>query len=132
MAEPDTKSRQKAGITELRLRLVWPDRGMLGPGKADLLELIAETGSISAAGRAMGMSYKRAWTLVSTLNDMFAEPLVHRARGGSQGGGAILTDTGRQVLAHYRAFERSCAEAGAPEIAALERLMKSQIPTEDG
>ncbi|MEM7499455.1 MAG: LysR family transcriptional regulator [Pseudomonadota bacterium] len=111
---------------DLRLRLVWPGRGMLGPGKADLLALIEETGSISAAGRAMGMSYKRAWTLVSTLNEMFSEPLVERARGGAHGGGAALTDTGRSVLAHYRVLETRVAEAGAADIAAISALMRQR------
>ncbi|MEL6768433.1 MAG: winged helix-turn-helix domain-containing protein [Pseudomonadota bacterium] len=132
MAEPDPHPEPNTGGPVLRLRLVWPGRGMLGPGKADLLALIDETGSISAAGRAMGMSYKRAWTLVSTLNDMFAEPLVDRARGGTQGGGAALTKTGREVLAHYRALEESSVSAGAEPIAALEALIKPQDPTEGG
>lgn len=132
MADPDPRPENPNQGPVLRLRLVWPGRGMLGPGKADLLALIDETGSISAAGRAMGMSYKRAWTLVSTLNDMFAEPLVDRARGGTQGGGAALTETGRQVLAHYRSLEASSAQAGAAPIAALEALMKPQEAANDG
>ena len=109
--------------TRLRLRLVFGARGMIGPGKADLLELIAETGSISAAGRRMGMSYKRAWTLVETMNALFADPLVERSRGGPAGGGARLTDTGRTVLARYRALETRAREAGAAEIRALEAML---------
>ena len=70
----------------LRLRVVFGDGAMIGPGKADLLERIRETGSISAAGRAMGMSYKRAWMLVETLNALFRDPLVESIRGGVQGG----------------------------------------------
>jgi molybdate transport system regulatory protein len=108
----------------LRLRVVFTPGGMLGPGKADLLALIDETGSISGAGRRMGMSYKRAWTLVETLNTLFSGPLVESSRGGDGGGGARLTETGHTVLGHYRALERRAAEAGAEDIAALEALRR--------
>lgn len=103
----------------LRLRIYLDDRTWIGPGKADLLTLIDETGSISAAGRRMGMSYKRAWTLVEALNLMFGAPLVERMRGGAQGGGAALTPLGRDVLTRYRAIERAAEHAGATDIAAL-------------
>ena len=96
---------------------------MLGPGKADLLDGIRDAGSIAAAGRAMGMSYKRAWSLVEEMNAAFRAPLVARTRGGARGGGARLTETGEAVLAHYRALERIAAEAGAAEIAALEAML---------
>ncbi len=107
----------------LRLRVVFDDDAMIGPGKADLLELIRDTGSISAAGRAMRMSYKRAWMLVETLNTTFEAPLVQSTRGGPQGGGASLTRTGAAVLHHYRALEAACRDAGAEEIAALRDLL---------
>ncbi len=77
------------------------------------MELIGKTGSISAAGKAMGMSYKRAWTLVETLNGIFREPLVASSRGGASGGGARLTETGQEVLAQYRRLEARVEEAGA-------------------
>lgn len=96
---------------------------MMGPGKAELLERIDRTGSIAAAGREMKMSYRRAWTLVETMNAMFREPVVQSARGGPGVGGAHLTETGRAVLRHYRAFEAEAARAGAGEIAAMRRLM---------
>ena len=108
----------------LRLRLVFGEDAMLGPGKADLLELIRETGSISAAGRRMGMSYKRAWSLVETMNGNFRAPLVESTRGGASGGGAALTSAGEQVLAHYRSLERQALAAGADDIAALEALLR--------
>ncbi|TMV54130.1 LysR family transcriptional regulator [Thioclava sp. BHET1] len=108
----------------LRLRIVFGEGAMIGPGKADLLEMIRETGSISAAGRAMNMSYKRAWSLVETMNSLFRDPLVSSSRGGAQGGGAQLTETGEAVLAHYRALERRAAEAGAVEIDGIAALMK--------
>ena len=110
--------------TRLRLRLLFGDNAMLGPGKADLLERIRDTGSISAAGRAMGMSYKRAWMLVEELNAAFVEPLVDSTRGGPGGGGARLTPTGENVLAHYRAVETTAAVAGADHIAALQGLLR--------
>lgn len=107
----------------LRLRLVFGAGAMLGPGKADLLAAIRETGSISAAGRAMGMSYKRAWNLVEEMNAAFRAPLVESARGGAGGGGAGLTETGDRVLSLYRRIETRAAEAGAAEVAELRGMM---------
>lgn len=116
-------STPRHGPPELRLRIVFGGQGMLGPGKAELLEGIDRCGSIAAAGRAMGMSYKRAWDLVGTLNTMFAEPLVDSTRGGPGGGGAVLTPAGRAVLEHYRALEAEMARAGAARLAALSDLL---------
>lgn len=107
---------------EFFIRLFLGESAMLGPGKAALLEGIARTGSISAAGRELGMSYKRAWMLVEALNAMFREPLVESARGGARGGGASLTETGQQVLALYRGIEAAAAEINAERIAALKAL----------
>jgi molybdate transport system regulatory protein len=108
----------------IRLRVVFGGNAMLGPGKADLLELIGKTGSISAAGRAMGMSYKRAWMLVETLNGIFREPLVESSRGGASGGGARLTATGAEVLAQFRRLEAQTETAGKNEIEAIRRLLR--------
>ena len=99
---------------------------MLGPGKADLLEGIAATGSIAAAGRGMGMSYKRAWMLVEEMNNAFRLPLVTSSRGGTRGGGAQLTDTGREVLDTYRQLEEIMAEAGAARIARIRALLRDR------
>lgn len=107
---------------EFFIRLFLDDTAMLGPGKAALLEAIARSGSISAAGRALGMSYKRAWTLVEALNGMFREPLVESARGGASGGGATLTPTGQEVLALFREIEAAAAEVNAERLAALKAL----------
>lgn len=112
-----------AARPRLRVRVVFGPHTMMGPGKADLLELIRDTGSISAAGRAMKMSYKRAWSLVETLNTMFRAPLVEPVRGGAGGGGARLTETGTVVLAQYRALEQAAAEAGADQVAGLRDLL---------
>ncbi len=107
----------------LRIRLLFGKGKMLGPGKADLLDAIRDAGSIAGAGRAMGMSYKRAWSLVEEMNAAFRAPLVARTRGGARGGGAQLTEAGEAVLGHYRALERIAAEAGAAEIAALQAML---------
>ncbi|RLL71458.1 winged helix-turn-helix domain-containing protein [Paenirhodobacter hankyongi] len=105
-------------LTRATLRLYY-GKLVFGPGKADLLQAISEEGSISAAGRRMGMSYKRAWSLVEEMNDAFAEPLVLSARGGAHGGGAQLTATGQAVLAEYRALLARLLADGAGEIAAI-------------
>lgn len=98
----------------------------MGPGRADLMEGIEKTGSIGAAGKAMGMSYKRAWSLVQALNAGFGAPLVVTSRGGSGQGGACLTDAGRAVLAHYRAMQDKTETAIAGELAAL-RALRGEI-----
>jgi len=105
----------------LYLRVDFGEHGALGPGKTRLMELIAETGSISAAGRAMGMSYRRAWLLVDSLNAAFAEPLVAKQTGGSGGGGAVLTKAGRAVVSSYRAIEMDTALAARKHLQALNR-----------
>lgn len=111
----------KAGnkTTGTRLRLVLEPDVAIGPGKADMLEGIGETGSISAAGRRMGMSYKRAWVIVDALNRAFDAPLVETAKGGARGGGARLTPLGEEVLARFRRIEALAEEAAKDEIAAL-------------
>ena len=107
-----------------RLRLVFTPGEMLGPGKAELLERIAQTGSIAAAGREMGMSYKRAWQLVETMNAMFRDPLVESTRGGAKGGGAVVTDAGHTVLAEFRALEDVAQTAGSAHIRRLQAMLR--------
>jgi molybdate transport system regulatory protein len=104
----------------LRLRLVLGAGHKLGPGKIDLLEAIAATGSISGAGRTMGMSYRRAWILIDEANRMFTEPLVATAAGGAGGGGAHLTDLGREVVAAFRRIEARTRAAIAEELGPVE------------
>jgi len=108
---------------QLRLRVVQGGAIVFGPGRADLLALIEAHGSIAAAGRQMGMSYKRAWALVDSLNSSFAKPLVEAVKGGAGGGGARLTPSGVELLAAYRALERHCAEAAAAPLAALQSAL---------
>ena len=109
---------------KLSLRLDFSPGGRLGPGKVDLLEAIARTGSISGAGRAMKMSYRRAWVLVDDLNRMFRQALVEAQPGGAKGGGAHLTPLGHEVVARYRAIEATAMQAGAPDIDALRDMIE--------
>ena len=111
-------SKQTVGA---RLRVVIAPGIAIGPGKANLLQGIKETGSISAAGRRMKMSYKRAWYLVETLNSHFGKMLVEAVKGGSAGGGARLTPLGEEVLSAFREMETLTATAIAPVLKRLRR-----------
>ena len=116
----------------LHLRVVLRDPSgrpvALGPGKADLLQAINETGSIAGAGRQLGMSYKRAWSLVETLNSMFRAPLVDAAKGGTGGGGAALTPLGQTILSAYRTLEITSSRAGAAPLATIRQAL-AVMPT---
>jgi len=103
--------RAKISTPQLRtqLRIMLEEEIAFGPGKADLLDAIRDTGSISGAGKKMGMSYRRAWLLVDTMNRCFQQPLVDTAKGGAQGGGAQLTELGLQLLNQYRELQREVA-----------------------
>ncbi|MCA2370358.1 winged helix-turn-helix domain-containing protein [Agrobacterium genomosp. 3 str. CIP 111-78] len=102
------------------LRIDFSPGERLGHGKIELMELIVETGSISAAGRAMDMSYRRAWLLVDALNHMFRQPVIESQRGGKQGGGAALTAFGTELLERYRGMERRMIEVLRQDIEWLE------------
>lgn len=105
------------GLTHLRV--TFTDDFYVGPGRADLLEGIAETGSIAAAGKRMGMSYKRAWGLVQALNAGWGRPLVETQRGGAGQGGASLSTDGQFVLERYRAMQQAARRAIAADVAAV-------------
>ncbi len=107
-------------MASLSIRIDLGPDNRVGPGKVQLLEMIAEHGSISAAGRALGMSYRRAWMLVEAMNRGFGRPLVEAQIGGKAGGGAKLSAFGTDVVAHYRAVERAAEKAAAPFLARLE------------
>jgi molybdate transport system regulatory protein len=108
-------------VVGTRLRVIVAPGVRIGPGKAALLEGIKETGSISAAGRRISMSYKRAWYLVEAMNGHFDRPLVTANRGGSSGGGAVLTPLGEEVLASFREMEALTDAAVAPVLYRLRR-----------
>jgi molybdate transport system regulatory protein len=102
------------------LRIDFPNRERIGRGKMQLLEHIRSTGSISAAGRAMNMSYRRAWLLVSAMNGMFLLPVVDSQRGGKQGGGAVVTAFGEELLGRFRAMEAKIETAVADDLGWLD------------
>lgn len=106
-------------MARLTLRLDFGPGQALGHGKIRLLEAVRDHGSIAAAGRSMGMSYRRAWLLVDALNQLFETPVVETKHGGSAGGGAELTQFGHHVVQQYRAIEVKASRAVAAELAAL-------------
>lgn len=100
----------------LTLRVLAMSKAAMGPGKAELVERIGKTGSISAAAREMGMSYRRAWQLVEALNAAFREPVVQTATGGPRGGGARVTPFGARIVAQFRAMEAKASRAIAADL----------------
>jgi len=107
----------------LTLRVLGKGAPAIGPGKAELIERIGKTGSISGAARAMGMSYRRAWQLVEALNRDFREPVVTTAIGGTRGGGAQVTPFGRRVVAAFRAMEGKASAAIAADLRRFTRYI---------
>lgn len=108
----------------VRPRVYLGGRVSIGPGQIDLLQKIAETRSISAAGRALGIPYKRAWTLINALNEGFHRPVVETATGGKGGGGTVVTPLGEQILLRYMGLEGRINLTSASELAALGDLLK--------
>ena len=117
---------------KLSLRLMHGEEIAFGPGKADLLEAIVRTGSISAAGKSMEMSYRRAWQLVDMMNRCFKSPLVGTAKGGSHGGGAWLTPLGEEVLAHYRTMDSAAKQVAKAYMGLFENLMRNEPAGKSG
>jgi molybdate transport system regulatory protein len=113
------------GGVRLTLRVDFGTDRAIGPGKVLLLEAIRDTGSISQAGRSLGMSYRRAWLLVDDMNRCFREPVVTAQPGGSQGGGAALTAFGIEVIQKYRAIETEATAAAKPQLNDLEAAVRS-------
>ena len=117
------KASAAPGLTHLRV--TFSDDFYLGPGRADLLEGIAETGSISSAGRMLGMSYRRAWMLIDDLNSSFRRKVVSTTLGGKEGGGAKLTPFGEELLKRYRAIEENATKATKAHVAFLARALRT-------
>lgn len=117
---------------KLRLRILFGPEIAVGPGKVDLLAKIAETGSISAAARALGMSYRRAWLLVDTMNRCFRAPVVSAAPGGRGGGGASVTALGEEVLRRYRVMDRTAVDSVRDQIAEFATLLADEPPDDAG
>ena len=109
---------------DVDLRVHLGDQIAIGPGKAELLESIRRTGSISAAGREMGMSYKHAWLLVDSMNGCFKSALVEAVKGGKAGGGASLTSLGQEVLECYRRMQALATDAIRPEVDKFKRRIQ--------
>ena len=116
--------KREAPRVQFRLRISKGDDIAIGPGKIDLLEAIARTGSITAAAKALGMSYRRAWLLVDTMNRCFEAPVVEAEAGGRRGGGTRLTPLGQELVRRYRALEAKARKATAGDLAALARLLR--------
>jgi molybdate transport system regulatory protein len=110
-------------IASAKFRIYFGDEIAIGPGKADLLDAIRDSGSISKAARQLSMSYKRAWNLVDTMNRCFKEPLINTATGGGGGGGARLTAFGEEVLSHFRSMEKRTDTAIRADLRAFAALL---------
>ena len=113
---------------QVSVRIEFGEALRLGPGKVRLLELIAELGSISAAGRAMDISYRRAWLLIDSLNNTFREPVIATQPGGRADQRAAVTPFGRQVIRHYRIMEAKAQVAMADDITLLRAFLKRDAP----
>jgi len=107
-----------------RLRITKGEAIAIGPGKTDLLEAIARTGSLTSAAKALGMSYRRAWLLVDTMNQCFREPVVKTAAGGARGGSTVLTEVGHEVVRRYRRAEAAARTGGRRDTDAILGLLR--------
>lgn len=112
--------------TRLTLRVDFGSSRSIGPGKIRLLEAVERTGSISRAGRALGMSYRRAWLLIDDMNRCFRHAVVDAKPGGSQGGGAVLTRFGAELVRDYRAIETAATDAARQRLRGLEGALKAR------
>jgi molybdate transport system regulatory protein len=134
MARPGKKPPLEDGTDELvvpgddlrlMVRVAFGAHGALGPGKVRLLELIEQHGSITAAAKAMGISYRRAWLLVEGMKQAFRDPVVSTQHGGAKGGGAGLTPVGRDIVERYRAIESTARAAVGGQLRSLKRALRS-------
>ena len=117
-----------APLLKIKIQIYCGDDIAMGPGKADLLDAIIAHGSISAAGRALGMSYRRCWMLVEVMNRCWRAPLVETGAGGAKGGGASVSAMGREVLTHYRALQAQAEQADqSPDWQMLSGLLQPEV-----
>jgi molybdate transport system regulatory protein len=119
-----TTKKEIAFVPHPRWRVAAGKKIALGPGKVELLALIAETGSITKAAAQMNMSYMRAWSLIKMMNECFQLPVLITERGGRDRGGATLTPTGRQILKLYRQMDQASQKAIQPQWRALKQLLR--------
>jgi molybdate transport system regulatory protein len=120
------KDARRNASSKPQIRIMFRKAIAMGPGKADLLRAIHETGSISAAARSLGMSYRRAWLLVDTMNQCFKTPVVDTLTGGQKGGGARVTEIGHEVLNRYLEMEAKAAASVKKDLAEFIRLMATR------
>ncbi|WP_408510792.1 winged helix-turn-helix domain-containing protein [Paraburkholderia sediminicola] len=122
---PATKSAKPRPEVRFRMRIRSGDAVALGPGKVELLEAVREYGSISAAARSLGMSYRRAWLLIDELNRSLKAPATHSEQGGQSGGGCTLTPVGENIIRLYRDVEVEAQRSCAKQLAELTRMIRS-------
>ena len=123
---PKVSAREKTKELRLSIRIEFGDAEAFGPGKARLLELVDELGSIRAAAAAMNMSYRQAWLLLQAIEESFGAPAIATATGGKKGGGAALTDSGREILRRYRAIQERASAAARDELAQLRKARRNK------
>lgn len=118
--------------TKLTLRVDFGSRRSIGPGKIRLLEEVARTGSISEAGRNLGMSYRRAWLLIDDMNRCFDQPVVTGKPGGAQGGGTSVTKFGAGLIRQYRAIEAAALRSAKSRLGSLESALRDSTKPPSG
>ncbi len=124
MTSPAAAASTAKPDVRFRMRIRQADAVAIGPGKIDLLEAVREQGSISAAARSLGMSYRRAWLLIDELNGTLKSPATSSETGGTAGGGCVLTPVGEKIVKLYRDIETEAANACASQISALTKLIR--------
>jgi molybdate transport system regulatory protein len=110
----------------LSIRIDLPTSDRIGPGKVALLEAIRDAGSISAGARKVGMSYRRAWLLVEQINTSLQKPAVTSVAGGREGGGAVVTEVGRQIIQIYRSIEKAAQKSATGDFRAVEKIVRKR------
>ena len=123
-ARPTMSPKRPKPAVRFRLRITKGEAIAIGPGKTELLEAIAKTGSLTSAAKSLGMSYRRAWLLVDTMNQCFREPVVKTASGGVHGGSTELTDVGREIVRRYRHAEAAALSGGKRDTDAILGLLR--------